>query len=118
MKVQRVDEGDVVILEISGRLSGGTEAEEFRRIVAALVAAKAPKVLIDLSGVPWMNSTGLGVLVSATTTLRNAGAHVKFLNINERVKSLLQVTKLLGVFEGYYRREDALASFREGGSAA
>lgn len=118
MKVQRVDEGDVVILEISGRLSGGPEAEDFRRVVASLAEAKAPKLLIDLSGVPWMNSTGLGVLVSATATLRNAGVHVKFLNINERVKSLLQVTKLSGVFESYYRREDALEGFRKGGSAS
>ena len=64
-----------------------------------------------------MNSTGLGVLVSSTMTLRNAGTRVKFLNINERVKSILQVTALLGVFESYFRREDALESFRSGESA-
>ena len=112
MKVQRIDEGDIVILEISGRLSGGPDADDFRQMVATLVEEKKKKLLVDLSGVPWMNSTGLGVLVSATATLRNAGAHVKFLNINERVKSILQVTALLGVFESYFRREDALESFR------
>jgi anti-sigma B factor antagonist len=63
-----------------------------------------------------MNSSGVGILISAYTSMRNAGAQVKFLNINERVKSILMVTKLLTVFESYYSREDALASFRGAGA--
>jgi anti-sigma B factor antagonist len=59
-----------------------------------------------------MNSSGVGILITAYQSMRNAGAQVKFLNINERVKSILMVTKLLTVFESYYSKEDALASFR------
>lgn len=113
MNVQRHDEDGIVILEISGRLTGGPEADEFRRVIGELVQDKVPKVLLDLSGVPWMNSAGVGVLVSSLANLRNAGARVKFLNLNERVMAIVKVTRLAGVFETYLRREDAFKSFRE-----
>jgi anti-sigma B factor antagonist len=113
VKVERHDEGDVVVLSISGRLTGGPDADDFRGVVAQLVQAKAPKILFDLSGVPWMNSAGVGVLVSSLASLRNAGGRVKFLNLNERVVAIIKVTRLLPVFESYLSREDALLSFRE-----
>ena len=87
-------------------------------MIGQLVAEKAPKVLFDLSGVPWMNSAGVGALVSALTSLRNAGARVKFLNLNERVIAILKVTRLVAVFESYFRREDAMQAFGEGPPAA
>jgi anti-sigma B factor antagonist len=114
LKIQRRDEGDVVILEVSGKVMGGPDSEKFKNAIAGLVADGTKKLLIDLSDVPWMNSSGVGILISAYTSLRNAGASVKFLNINERVKSILMVTKLLTVFESYYSEADALASFRAG----
>jgi anti-sigma B factor antagonist len=114
VKIKRRDEGDVVVLEVSGKVMGGPDSEKFKNAIAALVADGTKKLLIDLSEVPWMNSSGVGILISAYTSLRNAGASVKFLNINERVKSILMVTKLLTVFESYYSEADALASFRAG----
>lgn len=112
MKIKRRDEGDIVILEVSGKVMGGPDSEKFRETIAGLIEAGAKKVLIDLSSVPWMNSSGVGILISAYTSMRNAGAAVKFLNINERVKAILMVTKLLTVFESYYNEADALASFK------
>lgn len=112
MKVKRQDDDDVVILEVSGKVMGGPDAEKFKSVIAELIEQGVSKLLIDLSSVPWMNSSGVGILISAYTSMKNAGAQVKFLNINERVKSILMVTKLLTVFESYYSREDALASFR------
>src|SRR5262245_5111843 len=88
LKTERTDVGDVAVLGITGKLAGGEEAEELRNAVAALVREKAKKVLIDLSGVPWMNSSGVGALVSAYTSLRNGGAHIRFLNLNERVRAI------------------------------
>ncbi|MGQ0721599.1 MAG: STAS domain-containing protein [Candidatus Eiseniibacteriota bacterium] len=114
MKIKRRDEGDVVILEVSGKVMGGPDSEKFRAAISGLIGDGTKKLLIDLSDVPWMNSSGVGILISAYTSLRNAGASVKFLNINERVKSILMVTKLLTVFESYYSEADALASFRAG----
>ncbi|MEZ5065456.1 MAG: STAS domain-containing protein [bacterium] len=115
MKLKRRTEEDVVILEVSGKVMGGPDADRFKTEISELVEAGTKKLLIDLSDVPWMNSSGVGILISAYTSMRNAGAQVKFLNINERVKSILMVTKLLTVFESYYSREDALASFRSAG---
>ena len=112
MKIKRRTEDDVVILEVSGKVMGGPDADKFKAEITELAEQGNKKLLIDLSDVPWMNSSGVGILISAYTSMKNAGAQVKFLNINERVKSILMVTKLLTVFESYYSREDALASFR------
>lgn len=111
MKIKRQDAGDVVILEVSGKVMGGPDAEKFKGVISGLIEEGCKKLLVDLSDVPWMNSSGVGILISAYTSMKNAGAAVKFLNINERVKSILMVTKLLTVFESYYSRDDALASF-------
>lgn len=112
MKIKRRDEDDVVILEVSGKVMGGPDSDTFKNVISGLIDEGAKKLLIDLSAVPWMNSSGVGILISAYTSMKNAGASVKFLNINERVKSILMVTKLLTVFESYYSEQDALASFR------
>jgi anti-sigma B factor antagonist len=112
LKIKRREIDDVVVLEISGKVMGGPDSDKVKTTISELIEEGAQKLLIDLSDVPWMNSSGVGILISAYTSMRNAGAHVKFLNINERVKSILMVTKLLTVFESYYSREDALASFR------
>ena len=112
MKVKRREEGDVVILEVSGKVMGGPDSDSFKSVIQGLIDEDVKKLLIDLSAVPWMNSSGVGILISAYTSMKNSGAAVKFLNINERVKSILMVTKLLTVFESYYSEQDALASFR------
>ena len=118
MKLKRREEDSVVILEVSGKVMGGPDAQKFSDMTTTLVNEGCDKLIIDLSDVPWMNSSGVGILIKAYTSMKNAGAQVKFLNINERVKSILMVTKLLTVFESYYNREDALASFRSTGAGA
>jgi anti-sigma B factor antagonist len=112
VKIKRQEQDGVVILEVSGKVMGGPDAEKFKTVIAGLIEEGVSKLLIDLSDVPWMNSSGVGILISAYTSMKNANAQVKFLNINERVKSILMVTKLLTVFESYYSKEDALTSFR------
>lgn len=111
MKIKERMNGDVVILEISGDVQGGSDADLFREKIARLIEEDKKKLLLDLSGVPWMNSTGVGLLVSGFTSLRNAGGTVKLLNIKDRVKSIMMVTKLLTVFESFYHEEDAVRSF-------
>jgi anti-sigma B factor antagonist len=112
VKIKRREEGDVVVLEVSGKVMGGPDSDVFKKLISGLIEEGVKKVLVDLSSVPWMNSSGVGILISAYTSMRHAGATVKFLNINERVKSILMVTKLLTVFESYYNEADALASFK------
>ncbi len=111
MKMKERMNGDVVILEISGDVQGGPDAELFRNKIAELIEKGHRKLLLDLSGVPWMNSTGVGLLVGGFTSFRNAGGTLKLLNVKDRVKSVLMVTKLLTVLDSYYHEEDAVASF-------
>ena len=112
MRIERQDVDGIAVLALSGKMIGGEDAGILRSAVAELVEQKASKVLVDLSEVPWMNSSGIGFLVSAYVSLRNAGAHVRFLNLNERVRSILAITKVVTVFESYSSREEALASFQ------
>ncbi len=111
MKIKERMNGEVVVLELSGDVQGGPDAEIFRGKITQLIDEKKTKLLLDLSDVPWMNSTGVGILVSGFTSMRNAGGTVKLLNMKERVKSIMMVTKLLTVFESFYHEEDAVASF-------
>ena len=112
MKVERREQDGVAILALEGRLAGGEDGEVVREAIRGLIEEKATKVLMDLSGVPWMNSGGVGVLVQSYTSLHNAGAQVKFLSASDRVRSILHITRLLGVLETYASLEEALASFR------
>jgi len=111
MKLKEHMNGDVLILEISGKVEGGPHSDAFRSKVAEIIEKGHKKVLIDLSDVPWMNSTGIGMIVVGMSSITNAGGTVKFLNVKERVRSILMVTRLLTVFESYYGEEDAVKSF-------
>ncbi len=113
MKIKERMNGDVCVLEISGKVQGGPDDDIFRQTVQRLVEEGKKKVILDLSDVPWMNSTGVGIIVSGFTTITNAGGQVKLLNVKERVKSILMVTRLLSVFESYYHEEDAVKSFKD-----
>jgi anti-sigma B factor antagonist len=113
MKIKERMNSDVCVLEISGKVQGGPDDDIFRQTIQRLVEEGKTKVLLDLSDVPWMNSTGVGIIVSGFTTITNAGGQVKLLNVKERVKSILMVTRLLSVFESYYHEEDAIKSFKE-----
>ena len=65
----------------------------------------------DLAKVDWMNSTGLGILISGLTTLRNNGGELKLANVTEKIQSLLTITKLITVFENFDSVEEAVGSF-------
>ncbi|MFH1681743.1 MAG: STAS domain-containing protein [Candidatus Eisenbacteria bacterium] len=111
MKVKERTNGDVLILEVSGNVQGGPDAEVFRAKIADVIQRGHKKVLFDLSDVPWMNSTGIGIIIAGLTSITNAGGTVKFLNVKERVKSIMMITKLLTVFESFYGEDEAVASF-------
>jgi anti-sigma B factor antagonist len=70
------------------------------------------KVIIDLSKVDWMNSTGLGILISGLTTMRNSDGELKLANVTDKIQSLLTITKLITVFECYDSVEEAVQSFK------
>lgn len=111
MKITREDSGDVTILRLDGKLMGGPDADEFRKHVKDLLAADRKNLLVDLGHVSWVNSTGLGILISGYTTLQNAGGRLKLVHVNKRIEQIFMVTKLNTIFDTYDDETLALASF-------
>jgi anti-sigma B factor antagonist len=112
MKIKRDDEGPVTVLRLQGKLMGGPEAEEFKAAVRQLVNEGRKQVLVDLASVSWVNSTGLGILISNYHTLKNAGGTLKLVNTSQRIDQIFMVTKLNTIFESFDDETKAMASFR------
>lgn len=102
----------IPIFELKGKIMGGPEANEFHDELKRTVAGGQRKIVIDLGGVEWMNSSGLGMLISALTTVKNAGGEMKLARATEKITSLLVITKLTSVFESHPTLEAAIGSFR------
>ena len=111
MKIKEKIEGDVAILSISGNMMGGPETMALHEKVKSLGADEIKRVVIDLKGVKWMNSSGLGVLMACMSTLNNSGGKLKLASVTDKVKSLLVITQLMRIFDTYESAERAVASF-------
>lgn len=107
---QREREG-VVILDVKGRLTVGASATALRDYLRELAAAGKTNVVLNLAEVDYIDSTGLGSLVVAYTTLRKAGGRLRLLNLNRRNIELLVLTKLTTVFELFDDEHNAVNSF-------
>jgi anti-sigma B factor antagonist len=112
MKFTTRTQDSVTVFELRGKLMGGPESQEFHEALKNTVASGNKKVVLDLGGVEWMNSSGLGLLISALTTMRNAGGEMKLARVTDKIESLLVITKLNSVFETYPSVEDTLTRFR------
>ena len=111
MKLTSREEGGVVVLEPKGKIMGGPDATLLHDQLHEIIEQNKKKVVIDLSKVEWMNSTGLGILISGLTTLRNNGGELKLACVTEKIESLLTITKLITVFESFDSVDEALTSF-------
>lgn len=111
MEVNQKDVGSVVVLELVGKVMGGPDATVLNDKLHDLVEQGKKRIVADLNQVNWMNSSGLGILISGLTTMRNAGGDLKLANVTERIQSLLMITKLRTVFETYDTVDKAVASF-------
>lgn len=111
MKIQREESGDVTVLRLSGRIMGGPDSEMFQQVVRELVEGEHNKILVDMGSVSWVNSTGLGILISGYHTLKAAGGTLKLVNVNKRIDQIFMVTKLHTIFETFEDESRALASF-------
>jgi anti-sigma B factor antagonist len=110
LKSRRLD--DVVILDLSGRLTMGEGTVTVRDSLQKLLEAGDRKFLVNLADVDYIDSAGLSELVTAFTTVRNQSGELKLLNLTKRVKDLLQITKLLTVFETYDSEAEAIKSMK------
>lgn len=105
--------GDVTIIDVSGRITLGEGASTLRNAISAMARDGNKKLLLNLAEVSYIDSSGLGVLVSGFATLRNQGGTLSLLNVMARVKDLLLITKLYTVFEVFDNEATALRSFVE-----
>ncbi|MCJ7813617.1 STAS domain-containing protein [bacterium] len=112
MIIQINIEENVVVVEVQGKLMGGPETDECHKKMKYLIEEGHQQIVIDLSRVEWVNSSGLGMLVACYTSCRNAGGYFKIAGATEKTKSLLTMTKLITVLESFENTEQAIGSFR------
>lgn len=92
---------DVTILKVSGRLVLGDESNELRSTIKRLVDSGEKKIIVDLGDVPYIDSAGLGTLVSAYASVNNSGGSIKLANLSKKIHDTLNITKLVTVFDVY-----------------
>ena len=104
--------GDVTILDLSGDVRIGEGAISLRDSIRNLADQGKKNVLLNLAGVKYMDSTGVGELIANYTTIKRQGGQLKLLNLTDRIQNLLVITKLLTVFDSYDNEAEALKSFQ------
>jgi anti-sigma B factor antagonist len=104
--------GDVTVLDLKGRLRVGGATVALHRSFRSLVQEEKILILLNLSGVTHIDSSGLGELISSHVTVFNKGGEIKLVQLTETLRELMSVTKLLTVFDVYENEAEALLSFQ------
>lgn len=104
--------GDVTILDLSGKITIGAGSVQLREAVRKLIEGNQKKILLNLGDVSYVDSSGIGELVSSFTTTSNAGGNLKLLNLTKKIQDLLAITKLLTVFETFTTEDEAVNSYK------
>ena len=104
--------GDVQVVDWSGKITLGEETIAVRNTVRDIVNSGGKKLVLNLANVNYIDSSGVGELVSTYTTVTNAGGQLKLLNLTKKIHQLLAITKLLTVFDVFEDENAAIGSFR------
>jgi anti-sigma B factor antagonist len=111
MKLSTKETGGVTVIGLDGNVLGGPDATALNDVLHKLIEKKKKKVLVDLSAVQSMNSSGLSMLIGALQTMRNSGGELKIAAASKKIESLLVITKLSTVFELFPTVKQAIDSF-------
>jgi anti-sigma B factor antagonist len=111
MKIETRTVGNVKILDCSGRITLGEGTMVVRNTVRDLLNSNDKKILLNLAEVNYIDSSGIGELVSTYTTVTNSGGQFKLLNLTKKIRELLAINKLLTVFQTFDDEQAAIASF-------
>ena len=111
LNIKQRQAGDVSILDLDGQVRMGDSATALRGAIRGLVAGGDKKILLNLAGVKYIDSGGIGELIANYTTVGRGGGQMKLLNLTDKVQDLLVITKLLTVFDVYENEPEALSSF-------
>ena len=106
------DAGPVTVVDLSGRITLGDGSALLRKTIRGLLADERKKILLNLADVDYIDSSGIGELVSGFTAVKNQGGDLKLLHLTKKVRDLLQITKLYTVFDVYTDEKAALGGFR------
>ncbi len=103
--------GHLKILDLEGKILGGPESDGLRLELERCLEARERQLLVNLTGVPWMNSAGLGILLSVYSRMKEQDGVVRFFGVGERVRGILRTTKLLTVLDVFDDEETGIQSF-------
>jgi anti-sigma B factor antagonist len=113
MQIEERSVGDVTVLDLKGKMTLGEGDELLKDKINSLIHQGQRKLLLNLEGVPYIDSAGLGEIVRTYTTVSRQGGSLKLVNLTKRITDLLSITKLLTVFETFDAEKDAVASFQK-----
>ena len=111
VKIKERKRDGVAILELSGKLMGGPDADTFDETIKTLIHEGIKNIIVNLERVKWVNSTGLGILISGYSTVKKSGGELKLLKVSHRIENIFMVSKLFTVFESYEDEDEAVMSF-------
>ena len=112
MKIKQNPQGDIMVLEVSGKIMGGPDFDLFKDEIKGLIDGGFKNIVLDFGGVPWINSTGLGILITGYHSLKAAEGGMRICNVRERVLSIFYISQLENIFKVFPNCEEALASFK------
>ena len=113
MQISERETGSVTVLDLSGKITLGEGDTLLKDKLHSLLHQGKKKVLLNLADVNYVDSAGLGALVSAYTTVTREGGSLKLLNVTRKLQDLLSITKLLTVFETFDSEDEALRSYKK-----
>jgi anti-sigma B factor antagonist len=105
--------GEVTVLDLKGRLRVGGTTVALHRAIRSLIEEEKTLILLNLSGVTYIDSCGLGELIASHVTVQKKGGEIKLLNLTESLREMMTVTKLVDIFDVYESEADALLSFAD-----
>jgi anti-sigma B factor antagonist len=107
----KIEDG-IGVLTMKGKLLGYPETEDLHGEIKSFLGQKVDKIVIDLNGVSWMNSMGVGSLMRCLTTVRNAGGDLRLARMSEKARSVFVITQLISIFKIFETVNEAVASFK------
>jgi anti-sigma B factor antagonist len=111
MKIETRTVGEIIIMDFSGQITLGEGTKEVRDAVRTILEQGGNKIILNLGGVNYIDSSGVGEMVSTFASVTNKGGQLRLVNLTKRIKEMLTITKLLTVFQSFEDEQEAIASF-------
>ena len=113
MKFKTSQQGGATVIAIEGNLMGGPDASTLNDKLVELIDAKKKHVVVDLSGVDIINSSGLGMLIKGASTMKNAGGALRIAKASDKILELIKITRLTGILQTFKTVAEAAESFKK-----